>query len=235
MKTTTIFFDLDGTLLPMETEVFLKAYFGGLAKKVAPLGITPDRLIDTIWRGTAAMVANDGSQTNEQVFWRIFAESFGEQPESNLQLFDEFYETDFPKLYTSCGFDPAAAETVKSLRARGYRVVLATNPVFPRAATEARIRWAGLDPSDIEYITTYENSCSTKPNTAYYREILGKLGLDPAECVMVGNDVEEDMIASTLGMKVFLLTNCLISRNNTDISAYPNGNFDALNEFLAAL
>ncbi len=235
MKITTILFDLDGTLLPMDTEVFIKAYFGGLAKKVAPFGYAPERLFETIWRGTAAMVKNDGSMTNEQVFWRAFSESFGEPSEAALSAFDEFYATDFPKLYTSCGFAPEAAEVVRDLKKRGYRVVLATNPVFPRAATEARVRWTGLSPSEFDYITTYEGSSSCKPDTLYYREIMQKLGLDPAECVMVGNDVEEDMIASTLGMEVFLLTDCLISRRNTDISAFPNGGFADLKAFLAAL
>lgn len=32
-ETTTILFDLDGTLLPMDMEAFTKAYFGLLAKK----------------------------------------------------------------------------------------------------------------------------------------------------------------------------------------------------------
>ena len=32
----TILFDLDGTLLPMDQEVFTKSYFAELAKKLAP-------------------------------------------------------------------------------------------------------------------------------------------------------------------------------------------------------
>ncbi len=235
MKITTILFDLDGTLLPMDTEVFIKAYFGGLAKKVAPLGYAPDRLVETIWRGTAAMVKNDGSEKNEQVFWRVFTESFGPQSKESLSLFDEFYLNEFPALGHTCGFAPQAAMLVRSLKERGFRVVLATNPVFPRAATESRVRWVGLEPSDFDYITTYENSGSCKPNPVYYSELLQKLGLDPAECVMVGNDVEEDMVASTLGMGVFLLTDCLISRKGSDISVYPHGGFAELELFLAAL
>ena len=45
---------------------------------------------------------------------------------------------------------------------------------------------------------------------------------------MVGNDVQEDMIAETVGMKVFLLTDCLINRNGADISVWPHGGFDDL-------
>ena len=113
------------------------------------------------------------------------------------------------------------------------RIVLATNPLFPSIATESRMRWAGLAPDDFELYTTYENSSFCKPNPKYYEEILGKLGVSAEECLMVGNDVTEDMIAETLGMKVFLLTDCLINKENKDISAFVNGSFSELMEFLA--
>ena len=64
---------------------------------------------------------------------------------------------------------------------------------------------------------------------------MAELNLVPEECVMVGNDVTEDMIAETLGMKVFLLTDCLINKLNEDISKYPHGGFDELKEFLDEL
>lgn len=52
---------------------------------------------------------------------------------------------------------------------------------------------------------------------------------------MVGNDVGEDMITQQLGMKVFLLTDCLINKQNADISQYPNGGFPELAYFLNTL
>ena len=66
-------------------------------------------------------------------------------------------------------------------------------------------------------------------------EIAKKLGLEPHECLMVGNDVRDDMIAETLGMKVFLLTDCLINIKNVDISKYPQGSFESLKEFIEQL
>lgn len=75
------------------------------------------------------------------------------------------------------------------------KTVLAINPIFPRSAVESRIGWAGLDVSDFEYITTYENSWYCKPNPEYYNEILSKLNLQSGECPIVGNDVTEDMVA----------------------------------------
>ena len=131
-----------------------------------------------------------------------------------------------------CGFNPKAKETVDKLRDGGYRIALATNPIFPAAATESRIRWAGLEPADFELYTTYENTGFCKPNLAYYRELLERLDCCAEDCLMVGNDVEEDMIAATLGMPVFLLTDCLINKNNRDISGYAHGGFDELLRFI---
>ena len=105
----------------------------------------------------------------------------------------------------------------------------------PAIATHSRVRWAGLDPNDFEYITTYENSYHCKPNPDYYREILDKLNLDPEECLMVGNDVSEDMVAESLGMKVFLLTDSLINRTGEDIARYPHGSFGELMTFIREL
>ncbi len=107
-------------------------------------------------------------------------------------------------------------------------MVLATNPVFPATAVYSRINWAGLDPSDFEIITTYENSCGCKPNLKYYSDIEKKLNLEPCECLMVGNDVKEDMVSKSIGMDVFLLTDCMINYDGEDIAQYKNGSFTEL-------
>lgn len=230
-----ILFDLDGTLLPMDQEQFIKAYFGRLAAKLAPHGYEPEKLIKAIWGGTAAMVKNDGSVTNEQVFWDFFATVFGEDTHKDEPLFEEFYRTDFQQVQSACGFDARAARTVAALKEMGFVLALATNPIFPAIATESRMRWAGLDRKDFALYTTYENSCRCKPNPDYYRDVLSQLNARPEECLMVGNDVDEDMIAETLGMQVFLLTDCLINKHDKDISAYPHGSFDDLMDFISTL
>ena len=56
--------------------------------------------------------------------------------------------------------------------------------------------------------------------------------MKPEECLMVGNDVSEDMITEQLGMKTFLLTNCLINKENKNISHYPHGGFTQLHTYL---
>ena len=233
MKITTILFDLDGTLLPMDPELFVKAYFGGLAKKLAPHGYEPDALIKAVWAGTAAMVGNDGSCTNEIAFWQCFANFFGaERAKNDYPFFEAYYKESFDDVAAACGHDPRAREILDFLKEKGIRRVLATSPMFPSIATEKRMAWAGLSPADFELFTTYENFHFCKPNPAYYHEVLERIGCSPEECAMVGNDVGEDMIARDLGMQVFLITDCLINKNGRDINEYPHGGFDELLEWL---
>lgn len=232
MKLTTVLFDLDGTLLPMDQDAFVKAYFGLLAQKLAPRNYPAQALIDAIWQGTAAMVRNDGSRTNEAVFWESFQQRFGPRVLADVPLFEEYYRTDFEQVRQVCGYTPDALRTVELCGKLGLRTVLATNPIFPAVATRARIRWAGLTPEHFALVTTYENSGSCKPNLLYYREILGKLGARPEECLMVGNDVQEDMVARELGMQVFLLTPCMINKQGSNISQYPHGGYPELLRFL---
>ena len=223
-----VLFDLDGTLLPLDQDEFVKGYFRLLAKKLAPYGYEPDKLVKAVWHGTGAMIQNDGSRTNETVFWNDFTNIFGEQARAHEPVFAEYYEKDFQQVKNSCGYTPKAAEIVRALKAARIRVALATNPVFPAIATESRIRWAGLEPEEFELYTTYENIGFCKPNLDYYREILHRMELDAADCLMVGNDVDEDMVAGQLGMEVFLLTDHLINKSGTDINAFPHGSFDDL-------
>ena len=230
-----ILFDLDGTLLPMDQDRFTGGYFGFLTKKLAPRGYEPKALIDGIWAGTAAMVKNDGSVSNEDAFWRKFAEIFGESALADRPLFEEFYRVDFQQARQFCGFDPAAAETVRLVKELGFRTALATNPIFPSFATESRIRWTGLEPEDFEFFTSYETIGCCKPNPAYFTEVAKRMALPPEECLMVGNDAKEDTAALDAGMRVFLLTDCLINKDGRPLDPYPHGDFNALQAFIRGL
>ena len=235
MVITTVLFDLDGTLLPMDQKKFMKAYFGGLSEYLAPIGYDAQKLIAAIWQGTEGMVRNSGAKTNEEVFWDEFAKIFGEKARADEPRFADFYRTQFEKVQSSCGYDARARQTVNEIKKLGYRVALATNPLFPAVATESRIHWAGFAAREFEYYTTYENSHFCKPDLKYYEEVMEKVGVKATECLMVGNDVGEDMVASELGMKVFLLTDNVINKNEEDIDKYPHGSFEELLEYVKKL
>ena len=232
MNITTVLFDLDGTLLPMDQDIFIKGYLGGLAKKLAPYGYNLEIFPKAMWSGVGAMTKNDGSIRNDEAFWKTFCSFMGEHVRNDEPVFEDFYRNEFQKVKDLCGFNPDSAKIVHELKAAGYRIILATNPLFPAIATESRIRWAGLKPEDFEYYTVYDNSYHCKPNPAYYQDLIDQLNHNPSECLMVGNDVDEDMVAETLGMKVFLLTDCIINKNDKDLSQYPHGGFKSLREYL---
>lgn len=232
MKIKAVFFDLDGTLLPMDQDTFIKAYLGGLVQLLAPLGYDPKAIAGALWASTGAMIRNDGTKSNEEVFWQSFCQILGEAVRGEEDRLDEFYKTDFQKIKDVCGFSPASGRIIDRLHKAGVTTVLATSPLFPRVATESRIRWAGLEPCDFVLVTTYENSRYCKPNPKYYTELLSQMELMPEECVMIGNDVGDDMVAADLGMRVFLLTDCLINKGERDISCFRQGGFDELEEFI---
>ena len=232
MSLKMILFDLDGTLLPMDQDVFVKGYFKSLTARLMPYGFESGELIDSIWHGIAAMVKNDGSRNNETAFWADFLHRHGQKGQDAEPAFRTFYEEEFDQARVFCGYNAEAAAAVERLKEAGYRVALATNPIFPEVAQKIRLRWAGLEPETFELITTYESIGLSKPNPAYYKEVARRLGVEPEECLMVGNDVSEDMVARNIGMQVFLLTDCLINTEGKDLSAYPRGSFPELLDFV---
>ena len=233
MSIKAVLFDLDGTLLPMDQDEFVRTYLGLLAKRLAPLGYDAEKLMKVMWSGVGAMVKNDGSCANEEAFWKVFTETFGVESMKDKPFIDEFYHNEFNQVSKVCGFAKEAKEIVELVKEKGKLPVLATNPLFPHTATENRIRWAGLEPDMFAAYTTYEDCHYCKPNTKYYLELLEKLDLKPEECIMIGNDYEEDMMpTATLGMQGFLLTDCLINKREQDLSNCPQGGFKALKDYL---
>ena len=240
MKYQGIFFDLDGTLLPMDNDAFTKGYFRLLCKAVAHLGYTPETMVPTRWQGVAAMVKNDGSRTNYDIFWEYFSKAFGQECYQHVPTFDAFYtdENGYHKAKALTAPSPLSAEVVRSAREKAACVVLATNPFFPRVAVESRMSWVGLKPSDFDLVTTYENSRSCKPNPAYFVEITKKMGLDPAKCLMIGNNAKEDVwAAQQAGLDAYLLTDCLIDEDGLLEQGLkcPKGTMAELAEYLKAL
>lgn len=229
-----ICFDLDGTLLPMDQEHFTKSYFSELTKVMLPYR-NPDELVRVIWKGTEAMVKNDGTQSNEKAFWNLYSEKYGPTAKKDELIFQDFYERKFENVRRVCSPKPIVKEIVDTLLAKAYVLVIASNPLFPMIAQRQRIEWAGLDPDRFSYITSYENSSFCKPNPGYYKEILDKIGAEAEECLMIGNDAHEDMVALQLGFHAFLLTECLINHDSADIQHIPSGGYSDLLRYVQAL
>ena len=123
MSVKTIMFDLDGTLLPMDQDIFIKEYFTGLAVKLAPYGYEPKKLMDTIYKGVYAMQTNDGSCNNEGAFWNLFTSIYGEDARKHEPVFYDFYVNEFQNVAKSCGFNPKAREIIDLCKEKGLRIL----------------------------------------------------------------------------------------------------------------
>lgn len=230
-----ILFDLDGTLLPMDTDTFLQQYTSAIAAKVAHI-IDPKIFIRHLMGATEKMIWNTNpNHTNSKVFWEHFSKRMGEKLEELIPLIDDFYQQDFPKLGKDIKPKSTTAKIIRNIKDQGYKLVLATNAVFPEKAIVERIRWASLNPRDFNLITAYENMHFCKPHLGYYREISDKIGEKPEDCLMVGNDMEEDMIASKIGMKTFLVEDFIINRKGINRGIHYRGTLDELFHHLEQL
>lgn len=231
-----VFFDLDGTLLPMNMEEFTNGYFDLLCKKLEPKGYDREKLIETIWGGTKAMVKNDGKHSNEEVFWKYFGSVYGEDKVKDRAVFDKFYLNEFKKTKAFCGENKLAKEIVDFCGGMGLKVVLATNPIFPLDGMLTRLGFIGLDEDDFDYIASYENSKYSKPNPKFLSEIMKKLKLNPDEVIMFGNDeVEDGSCAESLGIKLFLVGDNIIKDREHEHS-YPTLKYsEVINAVMAEL
>ncbi len=187
-----IYFDLDGTLLPMELEEFLSTYFKSIASFVAAHEVDPQAFSAGLKAGIGAMAAHDDGRTNHEAYWEAFFQKVYRTAADWDALLGEFYDVDFGKIGEGVQPNPATARAVEALAQKGYPLVLATMPMFPRRAVEWRLTWAGVDPRLFARITTYENSTSVKPKPAYCAENLAACGLAGADVLMVGNNTVED-------------------------------------------
>lgn len=230
-----LLFDLDGTLLPMVQDEFANSYFMQLSKKFRGTGVDTDKLLKTIEKGLMGMVLNNGRNTNEEVFWQIFGREMKMKKVDIIDRFDEFYLNEFNEIITSTSPTGIAKEIIDIAKKKGLRLFLATNPLFPRQATLNRIRWAGLNPEDFLDITTYENSHFCKPNVKYFQEIIRRNDIDLDSALMIGNDVNEDLSISSLGVKTFLVTDCLENKHELELTSDFQGTLRDLKTFIIEL
>lgn len=234
-KYKAILFDLDGTLLPMDNGVFMKGYFKELAKKLSPVGLEPEKLIESVWTGTKAMIKNDGTRSNDEVFWDVFGQVTGKDTDPFRSASDTFYTTDFANAKAYTAENPLAAEAVKAAHSAAEKVICATNPLFPMNGQLMRLNWVGLGEGDFDMITSYESDSFCKPNPEYYRTICERIGVEPKDCLHIGNDEREDAFAaSSIGMDCYIVTDCLIPYDESPWQG-SRGTFAELVEYLRAL
>lgn len=164
---------------------------------------------------TKMVTDRDPARTNEEVFWEDFTDRV-QRPRSELEpIFNCFYHYEFPGLKKFINNRPGPARKILEQALQdGFTLILATNPIFPEFAIKEWLSWINCHDLPFSLITSFERMHFCKPNPDYYREILDLLKIPPESCLMIGNDTEEDLIASVVGIKTCLVTDYLIQRDN---------------------
>jgi FMN phosphatase YigB (HAD superfamily) len=233
MPPITLLLDLDDTLLDTNMDAFAPAYFSALSGALAQ-DVSPEVMLPALMGGTKAMMQNeDPALTLRQVFDAHFFPKLGLARDALQQKIDLFYDQTFPSLSRVARRRPAAVEFVRRAFEAGYRVAVATNPYFPLKAIHHRLRWAGLPPEEYAFalISSYETFHFTKETPAYFHEFLAQLGWPEGPVVMVGNDLQMDLLpARRAGLPVFWLRDGL----DPEQADLPQGDFSALWNWLHA-
>lgn len=202
----TLLLDLDDTLLNTNLEVFVPAYFQALGRHLSDR-VSPDIMLRALLSGMNVMnTSEDPTQTLMDAFDSAFYQKLGIPKNELVGALDYFYDNVFPNLSSHTTQIDEAASLIDWALSCGYRVAIATDPLFPRKATYHRIRWSGIDPERVELFSTYEHFHFTKTHPAYYAEVLGRLGWPDGPVLMVGNDVERDLApAHKLGLATYFV------------------------------
>lgn len=208
-----LFLDLDGTLLDIDMAFFLGPMVARMHDFFSDV-LGREIFREGLFAGTEALMADPRppGETNEERFFRVFSGITGLNSAEARGRFGDFYDRAFPSLGSFARPVDGAPEFVSAARDRGYFVVLATNPIFPVRASVERVRWAGIDPGCFQFVPGLENMTSCKPSTRYFLDLASRLGVSPEVCLMIGNDLEQDLPAGDVGMGTFLVEGRVIGR-----------------------
>lgn len=230
-----LFFDLDGTLLPMDIHEFLTSYFTLLGKCAASAGFDAETFGAAVKTSVFSMGDHEPGVLNCDAFWGRMREHLGDDVNRAYGFFEGFYAKEFGTLGDAVVPNPAAAQAINTLRDKGYLLFLTTMPMFPLPAVEWRLRWAGVDPAAFSRITCYDNSTSIKPRLAYFEENLAMIDASAENVLMVGNNTKEDLACMDTSMDAYLVTDNLLNPNEFDVESVKHGSLADFADFAAAL
>ena len=195
MTYTDLIFDLYGTLVDIHTEeddaVWEKTalYFGFYGARYTPAGLRD--AFHTNLRGREARAGQSYECFPDIPFEEVMADLFRDRGVENAdalginaaQLF-RISSIEYLRLY------PGTLAALAKLREKGFRLWLLSNA--QRIFTAYELRHLGLGAQfDGIYISS-DYRCR-KPDVRFFRALLEGEGLDPAKCLMIGNDRHTDI------------------------------------------
>ena len=229
--TLNLLLDLDDTLLDTNLDAFLPAYFKKLASYMAGR-VPPEQFIRALMRSTQIMYdSNRPDKSLEQVFSENFYPALGFDQAELAGAIDQFYDEVFPSLAPLTAQRPEAISFVEWAFSKGWKVSIATDPLFPRKAILHRLRWAGLAPEEYPFtlVSDFHRFHFAKKSVTYYPEFLERLDWTDEPVLMVGDSLDRDVQPSRqAGLPVFWLK----SKGDTDSDGGPQGGFSELRAYL---
>jgi len=211
VKIEAVLFDLDNTLIFFDEKEFYETYSYKLSQYFTDLLSTPE-FVRKLMVSTQIMTNNDGKQNNAEFFINNFSKGLNIDKINLWQRFDNFYSADFIQFRNLMRPIEGIRDLILKIQDMGLKVVIASNPMLPEKVQKLRLNWAGLEGITFDLITHVKNSTYCKPNLNYYYEICSKIEVKPQNCMMIGNDTFNDMIAVKTGMKTYLVTD---NQNNS--------------------
>lgn len=219
-----ILFDLDDTLLHNSAMVFVRAYLQLLSDYLAQRlpRLKKDDLFNALIFGTQQTIMNcDPLRLNIAVFYEHFTHKIEIDAAELDVAVQDFYREKYPDLQALTRPVEAAPGLVRWLFEHDYKVAIATHPLFQTSPIEQRLGWAEMPPEDwpFECITSMDNMHFTKPHPHFYEELLTKIGVEPDEALMVGDDWENDIVAA---QRAGLNTFWIVPSDTTDVAINPS-------------
>jgi len=200
-----VLFDLDNTLILFEEVKFVNGYYPRLAARFD--GVFPDgQFAERLMKATVQLRNNDGSTVNRELFIRTLCDGLDVSREDVWARFEQFFSLDFDVFRDTVMATPGAGNVFRHVKERGLKLVVATNPIWPLSVQKKRISWAGVGDTEVDLITHIDNMSYCKPQLGYFRQICRLIGVRPEECMMVGDDPANDMVAAKTGMKTYQTT-----------------------------
>ena len=227
-----IFFDLDGTLLPVETGVFLRGYNKKLAEFVADKCDDCESFAIALDDAFKAMLEPEHRCLNAEIFWQVFKNHAGDCADAWCELVDRFYKEAFNSIGDDYKSNPNASKVVRILKDKGYPLMLTTQPLFPISAVHNRLDWCHVAPENFDYITTYDNSRLSKPHALYFQDCLDKAGVESHEVLMVGNHTVEDLGCLEIGINAYIITDYMCNPANLDLESCAGVEFGTMDDFV---
>ena len=202
----TLLIDLDDTLLGNNFDAFLPHYLESFSKTVEPI-VEPEKFVHALLSSTQDMFDNrQPDRTLQEAFEASFYPALNLDVDKFQAAAERFYAEVFPKLRELTYQKPKAVRLIEYAQKRGYTIAIATNPLFPMTAISQRLSWANLSPDKFKFqlISSYETFHFAKPALEYFAEVMARLGWPEGSVIMVGDDIEKDILpASKLGLPTF--------------------------------